>query len=68
LARLRPWRPSGATGSEALGATLFLVGQQSRSNEAAGVGDFDFGRDFRSLRNLPADNLLAVKLSYWLGL
>jgi hypothetical protein len=50
------------------GATLFLVWQQSRSNEADGVGDFDFGRDFRSLRNTPADNLLAVKLSYWMGL
>ena len=50
------------------GATLFLVWQQSRTNEADGVGNFDFGRDFRSLRNTPADNLLAVKLSYWLGL
>jgi hypothetical protein len=30
--------------------------------------DFDLGRDFRSLRTTPADNLLAVKLSYWLGL
>jgi hypothetical protein len=50
------------------GATLFLVWQQSRTNEADGVGDFDFGRDFRSLRTTPADNLLAVKLSYWLGL
>jgi hypothetical protein len=50
------------------GATLFLVWQQSRSNEADGVGDFDLGRDFRGLRNTPADNLLAVKLSYWLGL
>jgi len=50
------------------GATLFLVWQQSRTNEADGVGDFNFDRDFRSLRNAPADNLLAVKLSYWLGL
>jgi uncharacterized protein DUF5916 len=50
------------------GATLFLVWQQSRSNQADGVGDFDLGRDFRSLRSTPADNLLAVKLSYWLGL
>ena len=50
------------------GATLFLVWQQSRSNEADGVGDFDFGRDVRRLRNTPADNLLAVKLSYWMGL
>jgi len=50
------------------GATLFLVWQQSRSNQADGVGDFDLGRDFKSLRTTPADNLLAVKLSYWLGL
>ncbi|MEP6688385.1 MAG: DUF5916 domain-containing protein [Gemmatimonadales bacterium] len=50
------------------GATLFLVWQQSRSNELDGVGNFDLGRDFRSLRNTPADNLIAVKLSYWLGL
>ena len=50
------------------GATLFLVWQQSRSNEDDGVGNFDFGRDWRSLRTTPADNLLAVKLSYWLGL
>jgi hypothetical protein len=50
------------------GATLFLVWQQSRSSQADGVGDFDLGRDFRSLRTTPADNLLAVKLSYWLGL
>ena len=50
------------------GATLFLVWQQSRSNEADCVGDFDLGRDFRSLLTTPADNLLAVKLSYWLGL
>ena len=50
------------------GATLFVVWQQNRSNEADGVGDFEFSRDFRSLRTTPADNLLAVKLSYWLGL
>jgi len=50
------------------GATLFLVWQQSRSNQADGVGDFDLGRDFRSLRTAPADNLLALKLTYWLGM
>jgi hypothetical protein len=50
------------------GATLFLVWQQSRSNQADGVGDFDLGRDLKRLRTTPADNLLAVKLSYWLGL
>jgi len=50
------------------GATLFLVWQQNRSNQAAGVGDFDFGRDFKSLRTTPADNVLAIKLSYWMGM
>jgi len=50
------------------GATLFLVWQQSRDETATGVGDFDLGRDLEHLRNEPADNLLAVKLSYWLGL
>ena len=50
------------------GATLFLVWQQSRSDQADGVGDFDLGRDLGRLRTAPADNLLAVKLSYWLGL
>jgi hypothetical protein len=29
---------------------------------------FGFGRDFRSRRNTAANNLLAAKLSYWLGL
>jgi alpha-tubulin suppressor-like RCC1 family protein len=50
------------------GATLFLVWQQNRSSEADGVGDFDFGRDFRSLRTAPGDNVLAMKMNYWLGL
>jgi len=50
------------------GATLFVVWQQSRDNEEDGVGDFDFARDFQGLRQAPADNLLAIKLSYWLGL
>jgi hypothetical protein len=50
------------------GATLFLVWQQNRSSEADGVGTFDFGRDFRNLRTTPADNVLAMKVSYWLGL
>lgn len=50
------------------GATLFLVWQQNRSSEADGVGDFDFGRDLRGLRTAPGDNVLAMKLSYWLGL
>jgi hypothetical protein len=50
------------------GATLFFVWQQNRSSEADGVGDFDFGRDFKSLRTTPSDNVLAIKVSYWLGL
>jgi hypothetical protein len=50
------------------GATLFLVWQQNRNSEADGVGDFDLGRDVRGLRITPADNVLAMKVSYWLGL
>ncbi|MGN6392456.1 MAG: DUF5916 domain-containing protein [Gemmatimonadales bacterium] len=50
------------------GSTIFLVWQQNRSDQADGVGDFDFGRDLRDLRATPADNLVAVKVSYWLGI
>ncbi len=50
------------------GAALFLVWQQSRTDAASGVSDFDFGRDFRALRFTPADNVLALKASYWVGI
>jgi hypothetical protein len=52
------WRP---------GSTLFLVWQQSLENQA-GVGDFQLGRDLSALFNAHANNILAVKLSYWIGM
>jgi hypothetical protein len=48
------------------GSTLFLVWQQRRS-EDVGVGSFELGRDLRALVDTPADNVLIVKLNYWLG-
>ncbi len=48
------------------GSTLFLVWQQARSGQAA-VGDFSFRRDFGAIFDNPATNVLAVKLSYWMG-
>ena len=49
------------------GSTLFLVWQQARSGQAA-VGDFSFQRDLEAIVDYPATNVLAVKLSYWLGM
>jgi hypothetical protein len=48
------------------GSTLFLVWQQDRSG-VAGIGDFDLTRDSRALFGTRAENVLLVKLSYWLG-
>jgi len=48
------------------GSTLFLVWQQARTGQAS-VGDFSFRRDFGAIFDSPATNVLAVKLSYWLG-
>lgn len=51
------------------GSTLYLVWTQSRSaNADAGVGDFQLGRDLRGLVGAPPENILLVKMSYWLGL
>jgi hypothetical protein len=61
------WRP---------GSTLFLVWQQRRINAVTGhgatgenawVGGFDFWRDGGDLFNTPADNVLMVKVNYWLN-
>ena len=61
------WRP---------GSTLFLVWQQTRAGEFTGsdpdapldrVGNFDFGRDAGDLFELHPDNILMVKVSYWLN-
>jgi hypothetical protein len=48
------------------GSTLFVVWQQAREDSAT-YGDFRFGRDFRGIFNLPPQNVLLVKLAYWLN-
>jgi hypothetical protein len=61
------WRP---------GSTLFLVWQQRRVNSVTGqgpaganswVGTFDLGRDARDLFGVTADNILMIKVNYWLN-
>lgn len=49
------------------GSTIFLVWQQARAGQEA-VGDFSFRRDFDGIFSYPASNLLAVKVTYWMGL
>ena len=62
------------------GSTIFLVWQQSRSNECRGAtpspelcqirnGSFDVTRDFSSLfGDATPDNMFIIKVNYWLGL
>ena len=61
------WRP---------GATLFLVWQQRRINSITGrgqdarypwVGTFDLGRDLDDMFNVAADNILMIKVNYWIN-
>ena len=61
------WRP---------GSTLFLVWQQSRINSLYGdgingidpwIGSFDVGRDMSDMFATPANNIFAIKVSYWLN-
>ena len=60
------WRP---------GSTLFLVWQQRRVNRVTGqaagapgwVGNFDLGRDAGDMFDASADNILMVKVNYWLN-
>ena len=61
------WRP---------GATLFLVWQQRRINSITGhgqdgvdrwVGTFDLGRDLDDMFNIAADNVLMIKINYWIN-
>ncbi|MDH3205392.1 MAG: carbohydrate binding family 9 domain-containing protein [Gemmatimonadota bacterium] len=61
------WRP---------GSTLFLVWQQSRINRVTGhgqngedpwVGSFDLGRDVGDMFGAPANNVLMLKVNYWLN-
>ena len=58
------------------GSTLFLVWQQSRSGRVVAsdpdspfsrVGNFQLGRDTSDLFGLSADNILLIKVSYWLN-
>jgi hypothetical protein len=46
------------------GSTLFLVWTQSRSNEE-NIGDFRFGHSMGELLRADADNIFAVKVTYW---
>ena len=49
------------------GSALFLVWQQGRE-ETAPMGDFDFSRDWRALSDIPPENVLALKATYWIPL
>ena len=48
------------------GSTMFFVWTQQRSGSAA-FGDFDVGRDTRSLLGDRPDNVFLVKATYWVG-
>jgi hypothetical protein len=60
------WRP---------GSTVFLVWQQRRLNSVIGqvetdgawVGDFDFSRDTDDMFSVKPDNILMIKVNYWLN-
>ena len=49
------------------GSTLYLAWQQSRSDYAAGVGDFDFSRDRQAMFRAKPDNVFVLKASYWIS-
>jgi hypothetical protein len=51
------WRP---------GSTLYVVWTEEREDESF-PGRFDLSRDVRRLLRAPADDVFAVKISYWLG-
>lgn len=46
------------------GSTLFLVWTQSRSAEE-NIGDFQFSHSFSELVRAKADNIFAIKVTYW---
>jgi len=48
------------------GSTLFVAWQQSRSDMEF-VGDFSFARDRRALFAARPDNILLVKINYWMN-
>lgn len=49
-----------------LGSTLYVVWTEQRE-DFRDPGDFAFGRDARALFGAPADDVLLVKVSYWLS-
>jgi hypothetical protein len=48
------------------GSTLYVVWTQRRQDQAPS-GDFSFGRDARELFRAPSDDVLMVKVAWWLG-
>jgi len=64
-----PRSPSRSTRAACAGDGVLRPGRHRGLLARSGLGgELDLGRDFRSLRTTTADNLLAVKLTYWLGL
>ena len=51
------WRP---------GSTMFLAWQQTREDFRP-IGDFGLSRDLDALFTTPADNILLLKVTYWLN-
>jgi hypothetical protein len=49
------------------GSTLYLVWQQQRT-DVQPFGDFELGRDYRALVDLPPQNVFAAKVTWWVGL
>jgi hypothetical protein len=49
------------------GSTLYLVWTQRRQDDAY-AGDSSFGRDAAELFRAPADDVLMIKVAWWLGL
>ncbi len=49
------------------GSTFYLVWQQNRANRE-NIGDFVFRRDASALLEAEPDNVLMLKVDYWLGL
>jgi len=48
------------------GSTMYIAWQQRRVN-VADVGDFDLARDRRALFGTRPDNIVVVKMNYWLN-
>lgn len=52
------------------GSTIFVAWQQQRESFAAGtagIGDLDLGRDRRALFGAAPDNVIVIKVNYWLN-